>query len=95
MTIPWDELVRTVNDLAPEERSRFRKIFRTFTHDLRQACGQIQSAERLLRRDLVERVGSDEWLELVDVIHAANKNANNLLAALTVDFIEHIETDSA
>jgi hypothetical protein len=93
LTSLWDELVSTVNDLSPEARSRFRKSFRTFAHDLRQACGQIQAAERLLRRESGEQMESEDWLELLDVIQAANATAKDLLAALTVEFIEQIETN--
>jgi hypothetical protein len=92
MKISWDKLAGVVNDLSPDQRLTFRKNFRTFAHDLREACGQIQAAGQLLRRQPIQTEQAAEWLELLDVIHAANTRANVLLAALTNEFIEKIET---
>jgi nitrogen-specific signal transduction histidine kinase len=89
----WGELVGVVNGLSPDEQNQFRRIFRTFTHDLREACGQIQAAAQLLRRLPVEPEQAADRLELMEVIHTANNRASELLAALTHDFIDHIETE--
>ncbi len=90
---PWGELVEVVNGLSADDQIRFRKIFRTFAHDLREACGQIQAATQLLRRLPLDPEQAADRLELMEVIHAANNRASELLAALTHDFIDHIETD--
>ncbi len=80
----WGDLSHTIQELPHSVRERILAAVRVLAHDLREANGQIRSAEELLRRSLPtadQPSKVEEWVELLDVIHSASDRINRLLAA--------------
>ena len=78
----FDAITRMMNSLPEAERAAAFEQLREFTHDMRTTTGLVDSAQKLLLRELEAWEGRDGVADLFEIIGANAKRSQDIIQDL-------------
>lgn len=78
----FDEITRMLNLLPEDERAAAFELLREFTHDMRTTTGLVDSAQKLLVREVAGWEGAEGVADLFEIMQSNAQRADKIIEDL-------------